>query len=164
MKKIRRYLRENPAHSLHHRIMLAWASIRFDDLMTSTERTKVLEETFTKQLPEGGWSLPALLIDWRDFQRKDGKPHTPESPDAYGTGLAIIFAREMGIPAEDQRVQQGITWLKSNQRQSGKWFTRSPTEDSKHYITNIGTAYAVLALQSCGELPGWPFGLEKSEK
>jgi hypothetical protein len=25
-------------------------------------------------------------------------------------------------------------------------------------ITNTGTAYAVLALQACGELPGWPFG------
>jgi len=88
----------------------------------------------------------------------DKKPHDPNTPDAYGTGLAIIVAREMGIPAEDERLQKGIEWLKSNQRQSGKWFTRSPAEDSKHYITNTGTAFAVLALQSCGEFGGWPFG------
>ena len=88
---------------------------------------------------------------------KDQKPHDPHVPDAYGTGLALVVAREMGVSAEDPRLQRGVAWLKSNQRESGKWFTRSPTKDSKNYFTNIGCAFAVLGLQSCGELPGWPF-------
>ena len=81
----------------------------------------------------------------------------PCSPDAYGTGLALVVAREMGISAEDPRLRKGVAWLKGNQRESGKWFTRSPTKDSKNYFTNFGCAFAVLGLQSCGELPGWPF-------
>jgi squalene-hopene/tetraprenyl-beta-curcumene cyclase len=112
----------------------------------------------SKQLSGGGWATPAFLVDWEDYERLDKKPHDPSTPDAYGTGLAIIVAREMGIPAKDQRIQKGIKWLKNNQRQSGSWFTRSPAEDSKHYITNTGTAFAVLALQSCGEFERWPFG------
>ena len=157
MEKVRRYLRSNRTPSLHHRIMLAWASLRADGLMGEPERKKILEELLSKQLADGGWATPGFLVDWEEYERKDGKPHDPDTADAYGTGLAIVVAREMGIPAKDERLQKGIGWLKANQRQSGKWFTRSPAEDSKHYITNTGTAYAVLALQSCGELPGWPF-------
>ena len=157
IEKVRRYLRSNRTPSLHHRIMLAWASLRVDGLMRELERKEILEEMLSKQLPDGGWSTPAFLIDWEGYRRKDGKPHDPDKSDAYGTGLAIVVAREMGIPAKNERIRKGIVWLKNNQRQSGKWFTRSPAEDSKHYITNTGTAYAVLALQSCGVLPGWPF-------
>ena len=157
LEKARRYLRENPAHSLHHRIMIAWASLRVDGLMDEPGRKKVLGEMLATQLPDGGWSTPAFLIDWKEYQRKDDKPHDPKTSDAYGTGLALIVAREMGISPNDERLRKGVAWLKSNQRESGKWFTRSPAEDSKHYITNTGTAYAVLALQACGELPGWPF-------
>ncbi len=157
MEKVRQYLRNNRPHSLHHRIMLAWASLRADGLMEEPERKEALEEMLSKQRPDGGWATPAFLIDWEDYKRKDGKPHDPDISDAYGTGLAIVVAREMGISARHEGIQKGIAWLKSNQRQSGKWFTRSPAEDSKHYISNTGTAYAVLALQSCGELPGWPF-------
>jgi len=155
--KAREYLRNNPAPSLHHRIMIAWAALRIDDLMEQTERKRVLEEMLANQLPDGGWSTPGFLSDWKEFERKDKKPHDPNTSDAYATGLAIVIAREMGIPATDERLQQGVAWLKSHQRQSGKWFTRSPSKDSRHYFTNFGSAFAVLALQSCGELPGWPF-------
>lgn len=157
MERVRHYLRANPPHSLHHRVMVAWAALRIDGLMEATRRDEVLDEVLSKQLPDGGWATPAFLVDWEDYERKDGKEHDPETADAYGTGLAIVFAREMGIPAADERLQKGIGWLQSNQRESGKWFTRSPAEDSKHYITNTGSAYAILALQACGELPGWPF-------
>ena len=74
----------------------------------------------------------------------------------------IVISRELGIPASDPRLQKGIQWLLANQRQSGKWFTRSPVNDAGNLISNTGTAYAVLALQSCGELPGWPFESQTS--
>ena len=157
LEKVRKYLGNQPAPSLHHRIMIAWASLRVGGLMEKPEREKVLQEMLSKQLDDGGWATPAFLVDWKAFKRKDRKPHDLETPDAYGTGLALVVAREMGMPASDARLQKGVAWLKSNQRESGKWFTPSPTKDSKNYFTNIGCAFAVLGLQSCGELPGWPF-------
>jgi squalene-hopene/tetraprenyl-beta-curcumene cyclase len=157
MTKVIGYLTSQPAPSLHHRIMISWASLRVDGLMERAEQRRVLAEVLSRQLPDGGWATPAFLSDWDTFKRKDGTPHDVTTSDAYGTGLAIIVAREMGIPASDGRLQHGISWLKRNQRTSGKWFTRSPSKDSKHYFTNFASAFAVLALQSCDELPGWPF-------
>ena len=91
---------------------------------------------------------------------KEGQPHDVETPDAYGTGLALVVAREMGVPALDARLQR-VAWLKANQRESGKWFSRSPAKDSMHYFTNTGCAFALLGLQACGALPGWPFETAK---
>ena len=75
--------------------------------------------------------------------------------------IGLVIARELGIPANDPRLKRGIAWVLANQRESGKWFTRSPVNEARNLISNIGSAYAVLALQSCGELPGWPFEEEE---
>lgn len=66
------------------------------------------------------------------------------------------------MPADDARLRRGIAWLHKHQRESGKWFTRSPVNEARNLISNVGSAYAVLALQACGELPGSVFGKEKS--
>jgi squalene-hopene/tetraprenyl-beta-curcumene cyclase len=52
-------------------------------------------------------------------------------------------------------MQRGVAWLKSHQRKSGRWFTPSQAWHKQHpiAIANAGTAYAVLALQACGEIP-----------
>ena len=71
---------------------------------------------------------------------------------AEGTGFAIYVLRQAGVPAEQPRIQKGIAWLKTHQRASGRWFTRSMWKDSKHYITHAGTAYGILALAACGEI------------
>ena len=39
---------------------------------------------------------------------------------------------------------KGVAWLKANQRESGRWYTRSLNNDKAHYITNAGTAFAVF--------------------
>ena len=89
--------------------------------------------------------------------RKDGHPLDTKTSDGYATGFVIVVARELGIPADDPRLQSGVKWLLTHQRESGKWFTRSPVNEARNLISNVGSAYAVLALQACGELPGWPF-------
>jgi squalene-hopene/tetraprenyl-beta-curcumene cyclase len=33
--------------------------------------------------------------------------------------------------------------------------------EARNLISNIGSAYAILALQACGELPGWPLEVSK---
>ena len=56
--------------------------------------------------------------------------------------------------AGGEPVGNGVKWLKSNQRESGRWFTRSLNNDKAHYITNAGTAFCVLALNEAGEKVG----------
>jgi squalene-hopene/tetraprenyl-beta-curcumene cyclase len=156
LERIRTFLRNNPPLSLHHRAMIAWASCHVRGLMNDQRRAKTLDELLALQRPNGGWSTPGLLADWKDFKRLDGKPQDTKTSDAYATGFAIIVARELGVSSDDPRLRRGINWLLSNQRVSGKWFCRSPSKDSRHYFSNFGSAFAVLALQSCDRLPGWP--------
>ena len=110
------------------------------------------------QLPDGGWSTSGFLTDWKGLVHEGDPPLDTKTSDGYGTGLVIVIARELGVPPEDPRLQKGIGWIKSNQRKSGKWFTRSPVVDAHTLISNTGSAYVILALQACGELPGSPLG------
>ncbi|HWA99531.1 MAG TPA: squalene--hopene cyclase [Pirellulales bacterium] len=155
LEKLRTYLQNNPPKSLHHRAMLAWSSLRVDGIATAQDRAQALAELLALQLDDGGWSTSGILTDWQELDHSSMKP---KISDGYGTGFVIVVARELGVPADDPRLQRGIAWLKSHQRASGKWFTRSPVHDCGNLLSNAGTAFAVLALQSCGELPGELFG------
>lgn len=155
LERVRQYFQGNPPKSLHHRAMLAWCSIRIDGITTPAQRQQTLADLLGLQLADGGWSTSSFLTDWKT--RSDGQPLETQVSDGYGTGFVIVLARELGLPADDPRLKRGITWLKTHQRESGKWFTRSPVRDCGNLISNAGSAFAVLALQACGELPGWPF-------
>ena len=133
--------------------MLAWCSVRIEGIATPKECEKTLAELLALQLDDGGWSTSGLLSDWKGLVPQGEKLDTKTS-DGYATGLVIVIARELGVPANDARLRRGIAWLHANQRESGKWFTRSPVRECSNLITNAGSAFAVLALQSCGELPG----------
>jgi squalene-hopene/tetraprenyl-beta-curcumene cyclase len=93
----------------------------------------------------------ATLGNWK---RSDGKEQDDESSDGYGTGFVLYVLRCADVTAEDPRIQKGIAWLKTHQRASGRWFTRSMTRDHVHLLTNSGTAYAILALALCGKHQG----------
>ena len=156
LDRIRNYLAAHPAPSLHHRAMVLWASIHVDGpltLMTKEGREKVLDELFALQRPDGGWAIASLLQGWKEHERKDDLAQDLVTSDGYGTGFVIHVARQAGVSKEDPRIRSGIRWLEKNQRQSGRWFTRSPTKDSQHFISNAGTAFAVMALAACGEAP-----------
>ena len=138
--------------------MLAWCSVRLDGIATEEQRSATLKELLALQLDDGGWSTAGLLTDWHDLATQDGRPLDTRTSDGYGTGLVMVISRELGLPADDPRLQRGVDWLLANQRQSGKWFTRSPVKEAGNLISNVGSAYAILALQACGKLPGWPLG------
>jgi len=148
LDKIRRYFRDHPPAHLHHRAMKLLASVHVDGIMTEPERRQVVDDLLALQKPDGGWGVVTL----GDWERSDGKPRDLESSDGYGTGFAVYVLRQAGVPADDPRIQRGIAWLKTHQRASGRWFTRSMWKDRKHYLTHAGTAYAILALGACGEL------------
>ena len=125
-----------------------WASTYLEEFMTPEERNAVVAELLANQLPDGGWSA-ASLGNWK---RMDGQKQDPATSDGYGTGFRVFLLRRAGVAANDPAVQKGIAWLKTNQRESGRWFTRSLTNDeNKHYLTHIGSAFAVMAIVSCDE-------------
>ena len=92
-----------------------------------------------------GWSA-AGLGEWK---RTDKLEQDSTTSDGYGTGFSIFILRRTGVEANDPAIQKGITWLKTNQRESGRWFTRSLNRDNKHYLTHVGSAFSVMAIQSC---------------
>jgi squalene-hopene/tetraprenyl-beta-curcumene cyclase len=148
LAKLVGYLRATPAPNLHHRAMLLWAATGLDGLLTPADHAATIRDLLAAQRPDGGWSLPSL----GRWTRRDGTPNSLDAPsDGYGTGYVIYVLRQAGIPADDPAIRKGITWLKSNQRASGRWFTRSVTLDQIHYITHAGTGFALMALTACGE-------------
>lgn len=161
IEKLLAYLQQNPPKSLHHRAMLAWSSIRIDGIYTPEQRSATLADLLALQLEDGGWSTASFLSDWQGLVPAGGGSLEANTSDSYGTGLVIVVSRELGVPADDPRLMRGIGWLYANQRESGKWFTRSPVKQCGNLMSNVGSAYAVLALQACGELPDWPFEVLK---
>jgi squalene-hopene/tetraprenyl-beta-curcumene cyclase len=100
------------------------------------------------QKPDGGWGL-ATLGNW---QRGDELPQNTKTSDGYGTSFVLYALRRSGMPPSDEPLRRGVQWLKTHQRESGTWFTRSLYQDSMHHITHAGTAMAVMALAACDEL------------
>ncbi len=147
VKKVRGYLAKNAPPSLHHKGMLFWASKHVEGLMTAEEQKKTVDDLLALQRPDGGWAVTTFL----PWKRADGQAPDLESSDGYGTGYVIHLARLGGIAASDERIAKGVRWLKTHQRESGRWFTRSLNKDGKHFLTHAGTAFALLALHACGE-------------
>lgn len=145
---IRRWLAENPPPTMHHRAMLLWAASYLPDLLTADEQQETVRQLLDLQKSDGGWGL-ATLGNW---SREDETPQDTVSSDGYGTGFVLFVLRRSGLPASAEPAQRAVAWLKTHQRESGRWFTRSLHKDSHHFISHAGTAMAVMALQSC-ELP-----------
>jgi squalene-hopene/tetraprenyl-beta-curcumene cyclase len=146
LAKLRGYLKKTPPPNLHHKAWLMWASLKLDDLMSAEGRATTIKELKALQRKDGGWSLSSLG-DWEGY---DGRENDKDAPsDGYGTGFVVYVLRQAGVSADDAQVKRGVDWLKTNQRASGRWFTASLNSDRFHYITNAGTAFAVLALKAC---------------
>ena len=144
--RLHQYFKKNPAPNLHHKTMLLWASLKLDGLMTPAERDQTVKDLRALQRADGGWSLPSL----GGWKRLNGEANDKNAPsDGYATGLTIYVLRQAGLCMKNVSMQRGVAWLKTNQRASGRWFTRSVNADRAHYITNAGTAYAVMALHAC---------------
>lgn len=144
---IRKYLSNHPPENLHHRAMVLWASTYHDELISDEERTACCTDLFALQKQDGGWSA-ATLGDWK---RADASEQDTLTSDGYGTGFVLYVLRQAGIPKSDVRLQRGIAWLKANQRESGRWISRSLYKDSKHFLSHAGSAFAVMALAACDE-------------
>ncbi len=148
LENIRKYLRNHPPPTLHHQAMLCWASSYVDGLIPEKEKEKCRDQLLSLQKEDGGWAL-ATLGNWK---RGDGKKQDLETSDGYGTGFVIYtLRRSRAMSADSRALRRGINWLKTHQRESGRWFTRSLNKDNKHFISHAGTAMAVMAISACDE-------------
>lgn len=146
--KLKKYLASNPPPTLHHKLMLLWGDSYLPGVVTAEQKQAWLGELTKLQHADGGWSL-ASFGDWK---RADNTPQDVAASDGYGTGLAVVILRRCGQMPSEEHIARGITWIKANQRESGRWFTRSLHKDSKHYISHAGTAMAALALALSDEV------------
>lgn len=153
--KLKAYLQnEKPPHDFAQ-VLLLRASTRVPDLIDEARKAAIVEMLSKHQLADGGWSIRTFAAPeaWGSGNRatrlKAEPDFTSPTSDGHQTGLALIALREAGIPANDPRIQKGLTWLKANQRESGRWWTQSLNTDKWHFITYSGTAYPVQALVMC---------------
>jgi squalene-hopene/tetraprenyl-beta-curcumene cyclase len=150
------YLRaERKLQGDYDRTALLWAASELPGLLDAKRKQELIEMICKHQSPDGGWSIRtfALPEEWGRGNRADklrSEPEFADSPsDGHMTGLAIVALRKAGVPPSDPRIQRGISWLSSNQRVSGRWWTRSLNSDNRHFITYSGTLYPLLALALC---------------
>lgn len=151
LEGIRSYLRKYSPTYPYEKGMLVWASASIGGVWDQAQQQQAAEELLALQHADGGWTLDSLLENDAAWER--GKFADKKPSDGYGTGFTIFVARQAGIPANDVRLQKGITWLKTHQRASGRWFTPTSSRRTLNLPSNSGTGYAVLALQACGEIP-----------
>ncbi len=162
VEKLKSWLRTAPPKNDFDRILRLQLAHDLPELVTPPERDAALALLSSKQHADGGWSTRDMsaLQDWH-FEMSEtvvrlieGLPDAarPES-DAYMTALAVILMRQNGVPADDRRIQQGLAWLKREQRESGRWWMHSLYRGNYHYITYIATCQALKALALCGQLP-----------
>lgn len=147
VEKLRAYFRATPSPSLHHQAWLLWASTKLDGLMTEEKKRTTIDELRALQRRDGGWSMQSLGKDWVGRKGEKSDPNAPS--DGYGTGLCVYVLRQAGVASSDPTIQRGKAWLATNQRASGRWFTRSMNGVEENYISDTATAFAVLALKAC---------------
>ncbi len=129
---------------LHHRAILLWAQSLKPGWMTQKEIDSTVAELIALQRPDGGWNTPSL----GKWDREDGGVPDLATSDGYGTGFVVFMLTKAGVKRDSEVIQNGRSWLKKNQRQSGRWYTRSVSRDSRHFLTHAGTAMAIMAMQN----------------
>jgi squalene-hopene/tetraprenyl-beta-curcumene cyclase len=160
--KANAYLRDTPAPHDYAKVLKLWAATRVPGIAAQAERKELIEKIWSLQQDDGGWSMRSFAEpeQWGSGNRAGKLRAEPEfknpPSDGHMTGLATLVLRDASVAAKDPRIQKAVTWLKSNQRESGRWWTRSLNNDKFHFITYSGTAYPLLALMKCGELPNAP--------
>jgi len=160
VRLLENYLRaERKVQGDYDRTDLLWAATELPGLLDDARKQQLVQMIERHQRADGGWSIRnfALPEEWGKGNRAEklrAELEFPDPPsDGHMTGLAIIVLRKAGVPAGDPRIQKGVSWLKTNQRSSGRWWTRSLNRDGWQFISYSGTVYPLLALSLCDALP-----------
>jgi squalene-hopene/tetraprenyl-beta-curcumene cyclase len=157
--KMKQSLQSTPPPNDYGRVLLLWTATRLPGLIGEERKQELIETIWKHQRSDGGWSIRSFATPetWGGGKRAKKLRAEPEfknpPSDGHQTGLAVIVLRDAGVPADDPRLKKAVHWLLTNQRESGRWWTRSLNTDRWHFITYSGTCYPLLALAKCGALP-----------
>ena len=102
------FLATSSERPLHDRLALLWAMSTLPSALTDAARTALVAEVFTKQQPDGGWTLVSLG-PWM--------PH-PDAPpasgsEAYATAFTAFVLGEAGIAPSHAGLSRALSWLKT---------------------------------------------------
>jgi squalene-hopene/tetraprenyl-beta-curcumene cyclase len=155
LQLLREYLvRERESQNLINRVILLWASARVPGLLTGAQQKSIIEEAFSKQQADGGFSLSAFIGSWK---RRDNTPLETKS-DGYATGVVAFALKQAGVPPNQPNLKRALIWLRENQdTKEGRWLAYSPNKqrdlssDIGRFMSDAATAYAVLALKATDE-------------
>ena len=145
-KDLLTYLERAAANQpLHNRLTLLWTA---NKLIAKKTRQEIIQQTWTTQSPDGGWSVSSLG-PWSKTPRDE----VAKGSDSYATALTAYSLRKAGIDKSDPRLQRALAWLKAQQDPAtGAWRSTSmnkpfPAESMMiHFMTDAATAYATFAL------------------
>jgi squalene-hopene/tetraprenyl-beta-curcumene cyclase len=146
MTRLRTWLKNHPPINAHQAGMCLWADATGGIALTSAQRKEYITRYRTLQREDGGWSVFGI----GEWARPDGTPQVDQS-EAYATAFMVFVLRQAGVPSQDEVIQQGLAWLRANQRESGRWFNRSPHRDRRHFLSNAATNFSLLAFEVCEE-------------
>jgi len=146
---LRTFLRQDAAaQSAFNRAVLLWAASALPDLLTTGERSAIVDSLFATQNADGGWAL-ARLGDWK---RSDGTILDTAS-DGYATGLVAFALRRAGYASSEAHLASALAWLAGHQdRATGKWTAtslnrrRDPATAAANFMSDAATGFAILAL------------------
>ena len=154
VERLKTYLRETEVPHDYARVLQLWTSLRLEGILTSEQQQATVKLIRKHQRDDGGWSMRTFATpeQWGGGNRADkirAEPDfkTPPS-DGHMTGLSLLVLQAAGVSNDDAHMHRGLNWLRKNQRESGRWWTRSLNTDKWHFITYSGTAYPLLALQN----------------
>lgn len=159
MRRLRGYLaRQYPVESLHHRLIVLWASTKLPGLLDAGQRQSLIDETLRAQNSDGGWSLSALM---NGSSKRNNSLLIDRDSDGYATGLVTLLLSRTAMHGAIPQVQRGLTWLVRHQQgHGGSWIRgpegfwvarslntwRNPWSNIGRFMSDAATAYAVLAL------------------
>jgi squalene-hopene/tetraprenyl-beta-curcumene cyclase len=130
--------RERPM-KLHDRAALLWTA---GPTLASREVESIARAIDRTQHSDGGFSL----LEW-----------TAAAPmadsDGYATALAVLALCRAPDGGSRDDVRRGIAWLRKHQAADGTWpgqSANSRTSRARRFMTDAATAYASLALATCG--------------
>ena len=146
---LRTFLRQDVAvQSVFNRAVLLWAASALPDLLTTGERSAIVDSLFAVQNDDGGWAL-ARLGDWN---RSDGTV-LDTSSDGYATGLVTFALRRAGVASSEAHLVSALAWLSGHQDgTTGKWTAtslnrrRDPATPAANFMSDAATGFAILAL------------------
>lgn len=156
---LKSYLRTAPVPHDYARVLQLWTSLQCDGILDRSQTAATLQLIRRHQQPDGGWSIRTFAApeEWGSGNRATKLRNEPDfdtpASDGHMTGLALIVLQAAKVDGRDPQIMRGLQWLRTNQRQSGRWWTRSLNTDNRHFITYSGTAYPLMALLNAGNSP-----------